>query len=568
MSDRNIIAAVVAATVLFAGAMVGWVVWRGRSTPPTEAEQAVRPMHSANDTAAAPSSRPSPARVGPVVRARGYLASAKSIARAIVDGMERSEAFRQIAETEFDTADRIGALAALAEARAATDSIRDRGKRLLAHIGIARSRSRCVDAAGAKQAINDALAIAVDLDPASGSTSAFESIAHAQIDGEDFDGATKIATYIGDDATVKRVLWRMAVAQAERGKVDAAIATAARITDRSDRDLALREVAVCRARKGDVKGAVAALAAVAAEMSFLADEVITALAEAGNGADAKRLAEWYGRPSAMQALAEGRAKAGDIAGAQATLQAMQKANSEAGRFGHDWELKLRNAMAAIASAQAKAGQIAAAITTLEQIAVEDRYTRERVLVDIARAQAAAGDVLAAKITAAPIENARCRFDALCGIAAETLKAGDIKQSREAFWRAVALAGGDRELGPSRVSWTAVQQARGGDPETAMFVISAIPTTSDRDWVRSAVVEAYLQLGDTAMANSVLSRMEPGDLRRTAARAIGASIVGEGDVTAFTAWIDQLPSQTDQVFAYLGAIRGLSSPARGTSQRIN
>ena len=162
-------------------------------------------------------------------------------------------------------------------------------------------------------------------------------------------------------------------------------------------------------------------------------------------------------------------------------------------------------LARFATAQAKAGDVTGAMATVN--AMTDEVQKHSALIDIAVAQAKAGDVAGAKATANSLDDGGECFT-LIKIALAQARAGDQVGARQTFEKALTPAGAlDSEKKASALSEVATAQARSGDIVAALDTVNAITDSSFKARGMVAIGDAQAQAGDQAAANQTFDQVK-------------------------------------------------------------
>ena len=336
------------------------------------------------------------AKVGDARLAARTMDRVMGIARRIEDFDDRVDALAAIAGARARSGDDPGAASTIEQASSAAAQIESQGDRtwpllsiaraqLAAHniqgafatakriggdgfvrvsalVAIAKVQTVAGDARGAVRSVEQALAVAEQIENVHSRSMALENIVDAQAGAGDAGGAMQTieraleaAERIESDFYRNLQLATIAKTQARRGDIPGAMSTARRLDAGPSRASAFAAIAMAQARTGDIPGAMST----------------TKLLDAGPS-----------HVSALVAIAEAQVEAGDARG---VAQSMEQALAAAVRIeedSRDWSLSR------IAGAQARADSFPEAVATAQQIKSESR--RATTFVNIARAQLKGG----------------------------------------------------------------------------------------------------------------------------------------------------------------------------------
>jgi len=276
------------------------------------------------------------------------------------------------------------ALPLLAKAKAAALEIKQPENQIAALRKIAAVQAAAGDMDGFRATIDKAKELAAQLDGDKGKSKPLYLITYAQIKAGDLAGARKTADAIPDYEIHNNALTDIGVAQAQSGDIDGALATADAIKNAEHFNMDYS------------KGQVIVAAAFAQLKNGGREKAWKTIA----GIKDEEVRAW-----GLSDLATKQAKAGDVDGALATLDLT---NLKTSRYRFRWT----EAMCEVGIAQAKAGRFEEAMAVADKL---DQHEKEKVLVEIATAQAGKGDLAAAQATAEKIREGSEKDDAMIEI---------------------------------------------------------------------------------------------------------------------------------------------------------
>jgi RNA polymerase sigma factor (sigma-70 family) len=240
---------------------------------------------------------------------------------------------------------------------------------------------------------------------------------------------------------------------------------------------------------------------------------------------------------------EGQARAGDLAAAEKTMEALRPPKTEV-KGAEDRVVTYRaSALEALASAQAATGKFEEAAKTAGWIDDKFWYMRSRALLALANAQARKGDFKAARAIVARMTG-ESRFDGLAELARRQSEAGHAKEAHktvaEALKAAEALT--DEESRDQALSRIAYAQADVGDLPGALRTAQSCPGKQVRTISGELVsfpckerclVTLMCRAGDVkgarTIADTIDNEYQEGYQRAHALRVIARARAGAKDV---------------------------------------
>jgi len=331
---------------------------------------------------------------------------------------------------------------------------------------------------------------------------------------------------IKSDVLRAEVLCDVAATQARAGSAAApttfgqAAQVAIHISEPGWRRPALARIGLAQALAGDLAGAIQTAGWEAQSTAELVDGLLERkdVAAARRVADARRGPEG---PSLLGRIALAQWKAGDVAGAQRTLQqGLQNAST----LPPDWQRS--SALESVVTVQAALGDVPGAVRTAESSPHRDR--KDYTFGEVALGQALAGDVPGALVTADRIVDRQAKAAALLRAGRARAKAGDTQGAlrivptivdegnRSAVLREVVLA-----------------QVRAGDLTAAGATAAGIPNDVHQSRAWRDILRAQLERGDVPGAQQTKTKLSPRDqrLQVEAVREIAVAQARLGDLNA-------------------------------------
>jgi hypothetical protein len=344
--------------------------------------------------------------LAPVLARSGDLAGAVALGARIADARGRDELVAAVVE----------AAAGAPEAEAHAEKIGTDLVRARAYLAIALARHRKGDTEGARKALERSWRSFDRPGPE-------EELAHA-----------------------RRFLGRFAAALEEMGDATGARRVAGQIPEQADRDEALLAIARVRATRGDGPGARALLDLVPEpyRKPRVLAEFAVAAAEGGDVAGARmippRIEEPASKARAYGAIARAAAAAGRRAEAREAIELARRALGRAGAKDPDGEARACLAIAAALDAMGETAEASGFFERARAAALRlpaGGGIRETLLVELCDAQAARGDLAAAKTTMEATTRTEYRAKAIHRLARAYARAGQV----EALARWIAVVRG-------------------------------------------------------------------------------------------------------------------------------
>ena len=266
----------------------------------------------------------------------------------------------------------------------------------------------------------------------------------SQSDVGDLVGAQTSANLIQGHFYNGVALAHIASAQAKAGDIESAKRTVALLPNEDAKCGARVDVARAQAKTGDIADARETLTSAFADAVHLPDTDLNkdssiagigvAQATIGDVAGAQETVAQIRSSSfksfVLEAIAEAKANAGDIAGALTAASLIEPDGQYSNERGE--------AQCAIATAQAASRDIAGAYKTGDLI--QSEYYRKLVILDIAKEQAKVGDIAGALKTSELLHDLAWKTDAQSAIAEAQFQAGNSVAARDSFALARTTAG--------------------------------------------------------------------------------------------------------------------------------
>ncbi|HEU4624053.1 MAG TPA: hypothetical protein VFS52_04780 [Steroidobacteraceae bacterium] len=426
---------------------------------------------------------------------------------------------------------------ALTRALSACDDITDPFHRAQALAEIAEAQAAAGEANAARGTLVRALPIARQIEEEPLRNWATHDIALAYVKADDLDAAEAAAETIRDARLHDAVL--AAVVDARRGErdVQGALSTARRMKDVARQGFSLRNIAIQQAVANDFDGAIATARSIqyGRANALAMGDVAAAIARDGGFAEARSLAarirDGSSRSRAFVEVAVAQAGVGDIHGALATLAQVSDALDRA-------EGTARIAAIRASSAPAAAREMFAQALGAAEKARAGANRRGDVLVEIARARLAAGEVTGAAATLKrafavipQIKADRERLNLLSRIAPLQARAGDFAG---AF--ATAMRADDASLRPLLVRDIAAAQAETGDVSGAIAMARGLEDRAATAAALFGILRVQSQAHDVpGLRQTIAATLEAvrvignAELRAGALGSLAAAHVREGDV---------------------------------------
>ncbi len=427
---------------------------------------------------------------------------------------------------------------AIARALAASEDIADpfRRAQLLAEISEAQSAGG--DDAGARASLERALAIAQGIEEEPLRSWALHDIGRADVKADALDSAESVAEAIHDPKLHDAVL--AAVVDARRSARDVAGAreAARRMKDVARQGQSLRSIVITQATESDFSGALLTARSIqhSGANALALGDIAAALARNGNFVEARslvaRIRSAQSRSRALIDVAVGQAVAGDINGALATAAQVED------------KLERAQALARIASMRmsgtpAAASEMFAQALALVAGARAGAGRKSDALIEIARAQIAAGEITASTtlehaFAELPKDKAAAeRLQLLSRIAPLQARIGDFAG---AF--ATAMRAEDASLRPLLARDIAASQAEKGDAAGAVAVARGLDDRMSAVAALFGVMRVQWQAHDFAgleqtigVALQAIRIIGNAELRAGALGSLAAARAQEGDLEA-------------------------------------
>jgi tetratricopeptide (TPR) repeat protein len=320
-----------------------------------------------------------------------------------------------------------------------------------------------------------------------------------------------IARRIHNAALQGRVLWEIAVTQAEKGYPEEGLATARSIVSSSTNALALGDVAAAYAAQGDVSEAKSLAARIRNDAYRARAAARIAAAQAARGdfqgalATAQSIEHKLSRAQALAVIATARAERGNVTGARelldlalSTVRGERRAGvGKAATFG-----EIARAQLVISDTQAAQRTIAEMVNAARPSRAQEPAAE--LVDDIARLQAKAGDYAAARSTASLVGDTGVRALLLRDIMTEHARSGDITGALDAV----------RQLEPNQSAAlaisaiVAIQAAHDGPDaihatlDSILTIIRRIDTAPVRAGALASLASALLRAQDLPAAQKV------------------------------------------------------------------
>jgi hypothetical protein len=273
--------------------------------------------------------------------------------------------------------------------------------------------------------------------------------------------------------------------------------------------------------------------------------VIHVRSEIGDAAGAEKAAKLIGseqkRGFASRAIAGGYARSGDIKTAMAMADAMPKASA--------------GILEEVVAAQVDRGELDAARTTRAKI--RDAFYAAHASRRIALAQAASGDLAAAKQTLAGIEGAadvkvQGYVDIADALRKQKNEAGEFEMVKSAM---AALREVPAYLRPMSIAAVAGMLVKAGNGEIAMKIANDVTEARDKALVLSHIADAQAELGNLSGARSTAKLLAGDDQVRVQMLVAKAQMKG-GDsagakqsIATARTMADKVEIPTLRAFAY-------------------
>ena len=461
------------------------------------------------------------------------------------------------------------------------DAIEDESSRARALHAIAEAQviasALAKDEAGAKAALADAIEIVERAKDESSFATKLATIAAAQTEMGDIDGALNTADRIENTLRRNEALINIATVQAKAGEIDGALRTAHRIVGTYDRNRSLFAIVAERTKAMDIAGAI--FAAKQNNDAFhrgkALSDIVSAQADAGDIPGAFQTAEqidysfWRYRSLATIAIAQG--NLGNRAGANATFAAAKRVAQQLDDASERASAMAfiavsRAVMAAETKNKARArSMIDAAIRTADHASV--RFMFEN---DIAAAQAKAGDIEGA------LESWRYslnKYSVLDAIATEMIDIGELERALELADRINGVA--RRDDLRSRKTSEPLTESRSKSPRSGpnfsagKFRVTPGPAvlgqkeTNWRTVALAAIVEAQAKAADFSGALRTVERIIDDPAERDRLLAIIAVMqAGAGDFPGASRVVEQIDNTESRDMAAMAAVMGIQAMEEG------
>lgn len=378
-------------------------------------------------------------------------------------------------------------------------------------------------------------------------------------------------------------LQAVAVGQAKAGDLSKALVTVNLIESDKERAWALHEIARAQAASGDTAGAMQTVALIGddARRASALQAVAITLAETGDFFSAfgtvAHIADKAKRTEALGGIAVQQAKSGNVAGAQATVSTMAESGRDEtlqeiaialAKQGNTQEalpiaMQVRNpylkaeALVEVAKAEARAGNCNAATTTLEtavRILQEQtpNYIRSLLLYEVSKVQADLRNIPAAVQTAQKINELRFRKLAWRHIAVAQAELGDISTALETL-SSLELEPEERQISLASI---AVAQARGGDTAGALETLAGLDESLWRARALKRIGLAQLEAGNVEGALEIAGSTNDPSARMVLMEEIARVKGSQGEQEAVLGWLEKEASPHVRVRTLLGLAIGV------------
>lgn len=428
---------------------------------------------------------------------------------------------------------------ALTQALTASEAIPDSFHRVQAIAEIAEVQAVAGETEAARASLGRARSLVSSIDTDALRSWALHDIGLAYVKADDLTAAEAAAESIRETALHDVVLAAVVDARRSARDVPAAIATARRLRDAGRQGQSLRSIAMLQAAEHDFAAALITVRSIQHGLAnaLALGDVAASIARDGNADEARllvaRIRNGQSRSRGFAEVAAAQANIGDFKGALATLAQV------------DDKLARAEAMARIASSRADVAPAEAREMFTQSLAFATTgranvARRSSTLVEIARAQLAAGDTPGSAATLArvfanfsAIKGEGERLDLISRIAPLQAKAGDYTA---AF--ATAMRAEDESLRPLLVRDVATSQAEKGDVAGAVAAARGLNDRTSAAAALFGILRVQSQAQDTnGMRDTLRVTLQAvrvigsAELRAGALASLAAARVLEGDMEA-------------------------------------